>query len=58
LAERLLVMAQAKADAQKLTNATFRQADMENLGYSDDTFDAVSVRVRDFLRPRHGQAGP
>jgi len=58
LAERLLVMAKAKADAQKLTNATFRQADMENLGYSDDTFDAVSVRVRDFLRPRHGQAGP
>ena len=41
LAERLLVMAQAKADAQKLTNATFRQADMENLGYSDDSFDAV-----------------
>ncbi|MGB7456707.1 MAG: class I SAM-dependent methyltransferase, partial [Pseudolabrys sp.] len=41
LAERLLVMAQAKADAQKLINATFRQADMENLGYSDDSFDAV-----------------
>jgi len=33
-AERLLVMAQAKADAQKLTNATFRQADRKIWAYS------------------------
>ena len=51
LAERLLVMAQAKADAQKLTNATFRQADMENLGYSDDSFDAVVCVFAIFFVP-------
>ena len=51
LAERLLVMAQAKADAQKLTNATFRQADMENLGYSDDLFDAVVCVFAIFFVP-------
>src|SRR6185295_18548140 len=51
LAERLLVMARAKADAQKLTNATFRQADMENLGYSDDSFDAVVCVFAIFFVP-------
>ena len=51
LAERLLVMAQAKADAQKLINATFRQADMENLGYSDDSFDAVVCVFAIFFVP-------
>ena len=34
LAERLLVMARAKADAQELTNITFRCADMEALDYA------------------------
>src|SRR6185437_3764579 len=51
LAERLLVMAHAKADAQKLTNATFRQADMENLGYSDNSFDAVVCVFAIFFVP-------
>ncbi|MFL4976326.1 MAG: class I SAM-dependent methyltransferase, partial [Microvirga sp.] len=51
LAERLLVMAQAKADAQNLTNATFRQGDMENLGYADDSFDAVVCVFAIFFVP-------
>src|SRR5436189_3835783 len=51
LAERLLVMAQSKADAQNLTNATFRQADMENLGYSDESFDAVVCVLAIFFVP-------
>ena len=41
LAERLLAMARAKADEQKLLNITFRQADMEGLDYSGESFDAV-----------------
>src|SRR3954453_11576001 len=32
LAKRLLAMAQAKADAQNLTNLMFHHGDMENLG--------------------------
>src|SRR5436309_2055517 len=39
LAERLLAMARAKADAQKLPNIEFRQADMEGLDYVDESFD-------------------
>jgi len=41
LAERLLALARAKAEAQGLSNIEFRQADMERLGYPDEAFDAV-----------------
>jgi ubiquinone/menaquinone biosynthesis C-methylase UbiE len=51
LAERLLAMAQAKADAQKLSNTAFRQADMERLGYPDESFDAVVCVFAIFFVP-------
>src|SRR5947209_2397242 len=41
LAERLLALAQAKAETQKLANIQFREADMTALGYADESFDAV-----------------
>jgi ubiquinone/menaquinone biosynthesis C-methylase UbiE len=51
LAERLLAMARAKADAQKLPNIAFRQADMEGLGYTDESFDAVVCVFAIFFVP-------
>jgi ubiquinone/menaquinone biosynthesis C-methylase UbiE len=41
LADRLLDRARDKARRQGLSNAEFRQGDMENLGYPDGSFDAV-----------------
>ncbi|MGZ4958368.1 MAG: class I SAM-dependent methyltransferase [Methylomonas sp.] len=41
LAERLIALAEAKAGTQKLENIEFRVADMLDLGYADDSFDAV-----------------
>ncbi len=51
LAERLLALAQAKAEAQKLTNIEFRQADMTGLGYPDESFDAVVCVFAIFFVP-------
>src|SRR4029079_8098195 len=51
LAERLLALAQAKADAQNLSNIEFRQADMEKLGYPDESFDAVVCVFAVFFVP-------
>src|SRR4029079_17466547 len=51
LAERLLALAQAKADAQNLSNIEFRQADMEALGYPDEAFDAVVCVFAIFFVP-------
>lgn len=41
LAERLIALAEAKAEVKRLENIEFRVADMLELGYSDDSFDAV-----------------
>jgi len=41
LSDRLLDRARIKAVQLGLSNVEFRQADMENLGYPDDSFDAV-----------------
>lgn len=41
LAERLIQLAIAKAEAQRLTNIEFRADDMLALGYPDRSFDAV-----------------
>jgi ubiquinone/menaquinone biosynthesis C-methylase UbiE len=41
LAERLIALAEAKAEAKRLENIEFRVADMLDLGYPDDSFDAV-----------------
>lgn len=41
LAERLIALAQAKAEAGNLKNIEFRVADMLELGYPDASFDAV-----------------
>lgn len=41
LAERLIDLARAKAEAQRLTNIEFRVDDMLALGYPDHSFDAV-----------------
>lgn len=51
LAERLLAMARAKADTQRLPNVSFRQADMERLGYPDESFDAVICVFAIFFVP-------
>jgi ubiquinone/menaquinone biosynthesis C-methylase UbiE len=51
LAERLLAMARAKAAAQKLQNIEFRQADLEELGYPDESFDAVICVFAIFFVP-------
>ena len=51
LAERLLAMGRAKGDAEKLSNITFRQADMECLDYSDESFDAVVCVFAIFFVP-------
>jgi ubiquinone/menaquinone biosynthesis C-methylase UbiE len=51
LADRLLAMARAKANAQKLQNIEFRQADMEALGYPDESFDAVICVFAIFFVP-------
>jgi len=51
LADRLLAMARAKAAAQKLQNIEFRQADMEVLGYPDESFDAVICVFAIFFVP-------
>ncbi|MGZ5053543.1 MAG: class I SAM-dependent methyltransferase [Methylobacter sp.] len=41
LAERLIALAQTKAEAKGLQNIEFRVADMLDLGYPDASFDAV-----------------
>lgn len=41
LAERLIALAKAKAEVNKLGNIEFRVADMLDLGYPDGSFDAV-----------------
>jgi ubiquinone/menaquinone biosynthesis C-methylase UbiE len=41
LADQLLDRARERAGRQRLINVEFRQADMEALGYPNDTFDAV-----------------
>jgi ubiquinone/menaquinone biosynthesis C-methylase UbiE len=41
LADRLLDIARTKSIAQKLHNVDFRRADMTELSYPDDSFDAV-----------------
>ncbi|MDD2770492.1 MAG: class I SAM-dependent methyltransferase [Methylococcus sp.] len=41
LAERLIALARAKAEASRLNNIEFRVADMLGLGYPDSSFDAV-----------------
>ncbi|EGW19808.1 Methyltransferase type 11 [Methylobacter tundripaludum SV96] len=41
LAERLIDLARAKAEARSLENIEFRVGDMLALGYPDDSFDAV-----------------
>jgi ubiquinone/menaquinone biosynthesis C-methylase UbiE len=51
LAERLLALAQAKAEAEKLTNIEFRHADMTALGYPDESFDAVVCVFAIFFVP-------
>ena len=51
LAERLLAMARGKAAAQKLQNIEFLQADMERLGYPDESFDAVVCVFAIFFVP-------
>jgi len=51
LADRLLAMARTKAAAQKLQNIDFRQADMEALGYPDESFDAVVCVFAIFFVP-------
>jgi ubiquinone/menaquinone biosynthesis C-methylase UbiE len=51
LADRLLAMARAKAAAQELQNIEFRQADMEALGYPDESFDAVVCVFAIFFVP-------
>lgn len=51
LAERLLTMAREKAAVQKLQNIEFLQADMERLGYPDESFDAVVCVFAIFFIP-------
>ena len=51
LAERLLAMARAKANALRLQNAEFRVGDMESLGFSDGAFDAVVCVFAIFFVP-------
>jgi ubiquinone/menaquinone biosynthesis C-methylase UbiE len=51
LADRLLALARAKAAAQKLENIEFRQADMETLGYPNESFDAVVCVFAIFFVP-------
>lgn len=41
LAERLIDLARAKAEARRLSNIEFRVDDMLALGYADDSFDTV-----------------
>jgi ubiquinone/menaquinone biosynthesis C-methylase UbiE len=41
LADRLIALAEAKAAAKRLENIEFRVADMLDLGYPDESFDAV-----------------
>ncbi len=41
LAEKMLTRARAKAEAFGLSNIDFRQADMTQLGFADNSFDAV-----------------
>jgi ubiquinone/menaquinone biosynthesis C-methylase UbiE len=51
LAGRLLAIARRKAGAQRLTNIEFREADMERLGYPDESFDAVVCVFAIFFVP-------
>lgn len=51
LAERLIDLARAKAEAQRLTNIEFRVDDMLALGYPDHSFDAVVCVFGIFFMP-------
>lgn len=51
LAERLLELARAKAAAHKLDNIAFHKADMEALGYANQSFDAVVCVFAIFFVP-------
>jgi len=51
LAARLLALAKAKAEAEKLRNVEFRHADMTALGYEDESFDAVICVFAIFFVP-------
>jgi ubiquinone/menaquinone biosynthesis C-methylase UbiE len=51
LADRLLAMARAKAAAQNLQNIEFREADMEALGFPNESFDAVVCVFAIFFLP-------
>ena len=51
LADRLLAIARTKAISAKLKNVEFRQGDMEKLGFSDGSFDAVVCVFAIFFLP-------
>jgi ubiquinone/menaquinone biosynthesis C-methylase UbiE len=51
LAERLLALARAKAEARNLRNVEFRTGDMETLGFPDGAFDAVVCVFAIFFVP-------
>jgi len=51
LADRLLEIARRKAASRKLENVEFRLGDMENLGYPDQHFDAVTCVFAIFFVP-------
>ena len=51
LAHRLLEIARRKAASRKLENIEFRLADMENLGFPDQCFDAVICIFAIFFVP-------
>jgi ubiquinone/menaquinone biosynthesis C-methylase UbiE len=51
LAEQLLAIARAKAGARQLANLEFHEADMEQLGYPAESFDAVVCVFAIFFVP-------
>lgn len=56
LAERLIGLAKAKSDAQRLTNIEFRVEDMLTLDYPDHSFDAVVCVFGIFFVPDMSEA--
>ncbi|HEY8159109.1 MAG TPA: class I SAM-dependent methyltransferase [Methylobacter sp.] len=56
LAERLIDLARAKAEARSLENIEFRVGDMLALGYPDDSFDAVVCVFGIFFVPDMAEA--
>jgi SAM-dependent methyltransferase len=55
LAENLLALARAKAEARGLHNAEFRVGDMENLGFPDGHFDTIISVFSIFFVPNMEQ---